>query len=108
MVDQRRKGARWQGTVRAWMESQGWQVQARQAGETGDDLTVHTGRLLLSIECKDVARASLGEWVDQAHRQRTLGGVPVVIWKRRGRADPGEAFAVVPLKQLRRLLGDAP
>jgi Holliday junction resolvase len=106
MVDARRKGYEWQRRVRQWMEAQGWKVQARPAGETGDDLTVHTGTRLLSVECKDVARPSVGAWVDQAERQRSLGGIPVVIWKRRGKGDVSDAYAIIPLRHLPGLMGD--
>jgi hypothetical protein len=106
MVDARRKGYEWQRRVRQWCEAQGWQVQARPAGETGDDLTVHTGTRLLSVECKDVARPSVGAWVDQAERQRSLGGIPVVVWKRRGKGDVSDAYAIIPLRHLPGLMGD--
>jgi hypothetical protein len=48
----------------------------------------------------------VGAWVDQAEQQRSLGGIPVVIWKRRGKGDVSDAYAIIPLKHLPRLMGD--
>lgn len=100
----RARGRRWQTQVRQWLETREWPLHERPAGMDGDDLAVYVNGLALSIECKDQARLDLAGWVTQAVAQAPAGSVPVVIAKRRGRADPADGYAILTAADLIRLI----
>jgi flavin reductase (DIM6/NTAB) family NADH-FMN oxidoreductase RutF len=49
------------------------------------------------VECKNVARLALGEWVAEAERERfhADADLGVVIHKRHGRGEPGEQYVTM-------------
>lgn len=59
------------------------------------------GRRIVA-ECKDVARLSLGTWINEAETERGNDGalVGLVIHKRRGTADPGDQYVTLTLRDL--------
>lgn len=100
----RRKGARFEAQVAAWLRAHGWpHAERRSAGLAGSDIV---GVLPFEIECKnrkDVASA-ICDAVDAAtERCDALNGVPppftlpVAIVKRPRHPDPASAHAVMPL-----------
>ena len=54
----------------------------------------------LVVQVKVVREMALAGWVDAAAKQADRKGVPhyVVVHKRRGRGNPGEWYATLPLK----------
>jgi len=98
----RRKGATYALTIRRWLEAQGWECMARQAGEDGDDI-----RILdlphLSIEIKNQARLNLAGWMTQATRQAGER-IPVVVHKRHGVGDPANQWVTLQLADFERLI----
>lgn len=88
-----RKGADWERTVARWLRENG--IEARRsgvAGQTDGDLVTD---LPFQFECKNQKdqTAAIREGLEQ------LGGQSgVVVVKRRGRSDPGDALVVMTLR----------
>lgn len=81
---------------------------AKDKGDIGG-LRHMGGRVV--VECKDVARTSLGEWVSEADVERgnddAVAGL--VVHKRRGTADPLEQYVSMTMRDLIALLtGERP
>ena len=76
------------------------------AKDKGDiaGLRVHGQRVV--IECKDVAKLSIGTWVKEAEIERgnddALAGF--VVHKRRGTTDPGDQYVTCTVRDLIALL----
>lgn len=66
----------------------------RGSDDRGDIVGVRSHGKPVAIECKDVARINLPQWVDEAHREAGNGDalVGVVISKRHGNADPASQW----------------
>lgn len=91
----RRRGHTWERHLAGWLRDQGVHaVTSRQLADgyqAGADLVTD---LPVALEAKNHARLDLAGWVDQARHQ--ADGLPAaVIVKRRGKADPGEAYVVM-------------
>ncbi len=75
----------------------------RDRGDIGG-LRAHGSEVV--IECKDCAKTSLGAWITEADIERgnadALAGL--VAHKRRGTADPGDAYITCTLRDLVALL----
>ena len=103
----RRKGAANEAALVTFLRANGWPyAERRMNGNPGPDVTGCPG---IAWEAKNAKAIDLAGWVDQAENQRILAGAdyaPVVI-KRRGRTDLGQAYAVLPLADLCRLLAEA-
>lgn len=58
------------------------------------------------FECKNHRALELGEWMTEAEREadRDGGSLPIVLHKRRGKGNPGESFATMPIWALAELL----
>lgn len=70
----------------------------------------HLGARIV-VECKDVATLRLGPWVNEAEIERGNddAAVGLVIHKRKGKADPGDQYVTMTLRDLVALLtGDRP
>jgi len=66
----------------------------RGSDDRGDVMGVRAHGRPVAIECKDVTRMNLPQWVDEAHREAGNGDslVGVVISKRHGNGDPGSQW----------------
>ena len=81
------------------------------ANDRGDvaGLRVHSQRVV--VECKDTNRLELGVWAAEAETERVNDGAlaGVVVHKRRGKADPLDAYVTTTLRDLIALLaGERP
>lgn len=74
----------------------------RGADDRGDITGVRVHSKPLAIECKNVTKMSLPEWVDEAHREAgnadALAGV--VVSKRHGVSDSGSQWVHMELRDL--------
>lgn len=77
---------------------------SKDRGDLGGVRTPHGGRVV--VECKDVARLALAEWVAEAETERGNDDalVGLVIHKRRGVADPGAQYVTMTVDDLVALL----
>lgn len=77
---------------------------SKDRGDIGGVRTPHGGRL--TIECKDVARLSLAQWVTEAEIERGNDDalVGIVIHKRLGVGDPGGQYVTMTVDDLVALL----
>lgn len=94
----------WPGTIKS------------RAGFNDDlgDIIADTPRGLLCVQVKDVASPHWSTWMQQLEEQiqalranthkPVIGGV--IIWKQRGKADPGTWRAILPLHKLPELIGE--
>lgn len=95
----RRKGRRWETTLVNWFNNNG-----HPNVERNEYLNAQSGDLLgipfWSLEAKNAARLDLAGWTDQAQRQAETADCPnyAVIAKRKGTADPGDAYVIMPLR----------
>jgi hypothetical protein len=76
-------------------------IPAGATEDRGDLWTPHA-----AVQCKNVARLSLGAWWDETLEQQGHAGKPWgwLVVKRRGATDPARQLAVCDLEQLRRVL----
>ena len=105
---ERRRGVRWEQHLTSWLRSHGWPLAecAPRGGwqPNGDVLGIPH----LYVEAKNTRALDLAGWIDKA---RTLAGphrLPLVIVKRRGKADPGDAYVIARLADLAPWLHDPP
>lgn len=74
----------------------------RGADDRGDISGVRIHGKPLTIECKNVTRANLPEWIQEAHREAgnsdALAGV--VVSKRHGNGDPASQWVHMELRDL--------
>ena len=103
---ERRRGIRWEQALAAWLRAHGWpaaECAPRGGVQPDGDLL---GIPHLYVEAKAAHALDLAGWLDKA---RTLAGphrLPLVVVKRRGKADPGEAYVVTRLADLTPWLHD--
>jgi len=66
---------------------------------------VHMGGRIV-LECKDVAKVTLGPWVNEAEIERLNDDalVGAVVHKRRGKGDPGDQLVTMTLRDFVALL----
>lgn len=78
----------------------------RGSDDRGDIAGVRIHGKTLTIECKNVTRINLPEWVDEAHREAgnsdALAGV--VVSKRHGVGDPASQWVHMELRDLLALI----
>lgn len=72
----------------------------RGSDDRGDVMGVRAHGRPVAIECKDVVRMNLPQWVDEAHREAGNGDalVGVVVSKRHGNGDPGSQWVHMELR----------
>ena len=72
----------------------------RGADDRGDVMGVRAHGRRVAIECKDVVRMNLPQWVDEAHREAGNGDalVGVVVSKRHGVGDPAAQWVHMELR----------
>lgn len=103
----RAKGNRAEVALAKWLRVNGFPwASTVQRGSAGSDIGGTPG---IAWECKAQERVNLAAWADQAEAQRQAEGASlgVVVIRRRGKPDPGDWYAVVPLDAMAGLLRDA-
>ena len=77
---------------------------SKDRGDIGGVRTPHGGRVV--VECKDVARTALADWVGEADIERGNDSaiVGLVVSKRRGTRNPGSQYVHMQLRDLVALL----
>ena len=98
------KGSRWRRAVEVWLNEAGHITHSRPWMEPGDDITVYTSPLPLSVEAKDQRALALAAWVDQARKNAPRGAIPVVIAHRLGHTSPDMAYVIMSGSDFRRLI----
>lgn len=98
----RNKGIRYQRFIRGWFAENGFDPLARPGGEDGDDLRL-LGMPWFSIELKGQSRMRLAEWFNQATEQAG-DKIPILIWKRTGKAQAADQWVQMDLQGFTRLL----
>jgi hypothetical protein len=99
------KGTSWESAIVNWFTAHG--IAARRlplAGnkDQGDIEVLHWG---LNVEAKNCRALSLAQWCAEADVETQNAGRPVVVVaKRVGKGDPGEAYVIMPLRRLYRLM----
>ena len=78
----------------------------RGSDDRGDITGVRAHGRPVAIECKDVTRMNLPQWVDEAHREAGNGDalVGVVISKRHGVGDPAAQWVHMEVRDFISLL----
>jgi len=103
---EKRKGNAAERAVVDYLRRQGFtQARRTQAGTRGDIGDVD-GVPGFAIEVKNHARLDLAGWVAQMVAEMEQKGVEngVVIAKKRGTTDPGEWYAITPLRLWAKML----
>ncbi|GEL17663.1 restriction endonuclease [Pseudonocardia asaccharolytica] len=105
---QKRRGDDFERAVQDHLRSNGFPWCGRtRAGYARDhgDLHLVPGPAVI-VQCKNVARLALPEWLSQLAEQVAEAGADhgVLVVKRRGVADPGRSYAVMELDAMARLL----
>lgn len=74
----------------------------RGANDRGDIMGVRCHGKPVAVECKNVTRLALAEWVGEAHREAGNSDalVGVVVSKRHGVGDPGSQWVHMELRDL--------
>ena len=107
----RDKGNRAEREVVAALRRMGYPAATTRAerGGTQGGADIHCpGLPIVSFEVKDQSRDALPSWLDQARSQAGFGVVPVVVHKRRGKANAEEWFATLQFADLVELAGRTP
>ena len=100
----RREGRDYEAQVGRYFDDRGLEfVNRNRSGYDGDDWTLD-GHRWLSGETKKRRQDSLGAWLDQA-KANAGGRLPVVVHKRWGKGDPGEAFVTMSLADFCTIIG---
>lgn len=108
-------GTRFESSIAAYLRTHVDDRIERRAKTGGKDrgdlsgLRVFGWRVV--VECKDVARTALSEWVNEADTERgnddAIAGL--VIHKRRGSTDPGDQYVTCSVRDLVALItGERP
>lgn len=95
----RSKGNRWEQQLVGWLISKGIQAVTsrnnRGGTQAGADVICD---LPVSVEAKNHKSLALASWLDQAIQD--ADDCPASVWiKRRGKANPGEAYVVMRADQ---------
>ena len=85
--------------------------RARTGAKDRGDITgvAHMGQRIV-IECKNTTRTDLAQWWKEAQTERDNddAGIALVVHKRHGRADPGDQWVTLTLRELAALLTATP
>lgn len=106
---EKRKGDTWERSVVEYLKANGHRYAERAFGAgRRDDQGDVLGLPDVVLQVKNHHRLELAEWVDQAEEQRARAraDLAVVVAKRRGRP-AADAYCILPLSALARLLADA-
>jgi hypothetical protein len=93
------KGTSFETAVVDWLREQGFAAARRIVLHGNKDQgDVDTG-VGWNLECKNCRTMTLGPWVVEADVETVNAGHPViVVAKRIGKSDPGEAYVIMPLR----------
>jgi len=105
----RKKGTKWETAIVQYLNSNGYPGADRSPLRGTEDQGDITGLPGVCIEAKNCQTITLSVWLDQlavemAHAQADTG---VVIAKRRGTADVGKSYALMPVEVWLALLKEA-
>ena len=102
----RRKGTAWEGRIVDYLREHGAPHAERRALAGAKDRGDVAGVIGVVVEAKSAARLEFGAWLAEAEAERANDGADLaVVWaKRRGKASPGDAYAVMTGHTLVRLL----
>lgn len=103
-----KKGPKFEADVVAYLKAHGFPYAERRVMGGVNDRGDVAGIPGVVLEVKNCARFEPAAFVDEAELEAANAGVSVfaAVVKRRGRGDPGDAFAVLPLRVLAGLLAD--
>lgn len=101
----RGKGARAEVDVVNYLREHGYPDARRYLAGDGRQPGDVDGVPGVSIEVKNQERHSLAEWLDQAIAEAGTN-LPVVAFKRRGKVNPGDWYAVLRFSDFVELIGD--
>lgn len=111
MSKQRAKGTRWATRVENYLAMEGIRPRRQPLYGENDRGDIHVGPLdgPVVIECKDQARHSLAEWLDEANTEvQNAGGVIGVAWfHRRGKASSADGYVLMDGRSFAYLLREA-
>lgn len=100
-----KKGPKFEADVVDWMRANGWPYAERRVMGGIRDRGDIAGIPELVAELKNTNRHDLAGALDEAKAEAANAGVEiyVTIMKRRGKGDPGDAYAVTDLRTFNRL-----
>lgn len=99
----RSKGARAEVHVVNWLRDHGWPGARRYLSGDGRQPGDIDGVPGVAFEVKDQQRHDLSGWLRQTEREAGPN-LPVLVVKARGKADPGQWYAVLRLEDLASVL----
>lgn len=102
----KRAGAKHEADVAAYLNSKlPTRVERRVMGgslDRGDIAGVEAHGQEIAVECKNVSRVALSQWIAEAHKEakncEALCGI--VVHKRHGKGDPGKQWVTMTLEDL--------
>ena len=105
---ERRKGTAWEQAVARWLRESGTVPHAECAprGESQNHGDIW-GAPHLYIEAKNARGLDLSGWLDKA-MSLAAGRLPILVIKRKGKGDTGEAYVVARLADIAPYLRDGP
>lgn len=99
------KGTSFETAIVNWFVAQGIEARRLPLAGSKDEGDIEVPAWGIGIEAKNCRQLSLAQWVTEADVESLNSGRPVVVVaKRVGKGDPGEAYVVMPLRRLFRLL----
>lgn len=103
----KQKGTSFETALVNWFGQQGIGAQRLPLTGNKDRGDVAVPEWGLNIEAKNCRQLALSQWVAEADAETLNAGRPVVVVaKRVGKSDPGEAYVIMPLRRLFRLLSE--
>lgn len=108
MTPSKQKGTKTESALVNWLKEHGWPYARRLAlkGVRDEgDVTLGDG-IPVAIESKAVARLNLAGWMKEIEAEVENSGAEwgFVVVKKRGTQDPGEYYAVLPVKYLNEVM----
>lgn len=102
----KQKGTSWETAVVRWLNDNGHPRAERRTLNGSQDRGDVSGIDDVVIECKNAKAITLAAWVDElaAEMSNAHAGYGAVVIKRRGTTNPGDAYAVMPLRVFNALI----
>lgn len=101
----KQKGTSWETAIVNWFKAQGIEARRLPLAGNKDEGDVEVPSWGIGIEAKNCKALSLAQWVAEADVETMNADRPVVVVaKRVGKTDPGEAYVVMPLRRLFRIM----
>lgn len=99
------KGTSFETAIVNWLGANGVGAQRLPLTGNKDRGDIAVPEWGINIEAKNCKALSLAQWVAEADVETMNADKPVVVVaKRVGKSDPGEAYVIMPLRRLHRLL----